>query len=314
MTSSTSPRPVRTARRVRPAGVVARTAIVAGTAAVLVPVLATFAAADEPASTCQTVTADALGRDAGPVRVALGDSGLTVVRDRDKVAVEGGPVRSITTAYPDGRGYPASVAADGTLRTELAVASYATVQVCWEPVIVPALTVPALTVPALTVPALTVPVPVTQAQVQAVTPPPGVTDPEPQPPVVDRATVAPGSVGPQPVRVDTDEVVPTDPTTDPVQTGAPVIAIQPTATPDPTGAPSLTSAATTAARAAAPTSAATPAPTATVVVPRAAAVDKARLAVTGASAGPVVVLAAVLAAAGTALVALRASARRRARR
>lgn len=300
MTSSSSPRTAR--RTARPVRVLARTALVAGTATVLVPALATLAGADEPAPTCQTVTADALGRDAGPVRVALGDSGRTVVRTQDRVTVEGGPARSITPAYADGAGHRFSAAAGGTVLAELAFGSYTSVEVCWD-------------APAAPEPTVDVPGPVAQVPVQVVTPPPAVTDPQPEPPVVDPPSMTPvlQTVPTPAVRVGTDGVAPTDPTTDPT-TG-------PTTNPttELTSAPT-TDVPVTRGGAAAPVTSSAPvatpqaAPVTVAAAPPRAADDGDRLAVTGATARPVVLLATVLAGAGAALVALASAARRRARR
>jgi hypothetical protein len=308
MTSSTSPRTAR--RAARPVRVLARTALVAGTATVLVPALATLAGADEPAPTCQTVTADALGRDAGPVRVALGDPGRTVVRTQDRVTVEGGPVRSITPAYADGPGHRFSAAAGGTVLAELAFGSYTSVEVCWD-------------APAAPEPTVDVPGRVVQVPVQVVTPPPAVTEPEPEPPVVDPPSVTPveQTVATPAVRVGSDGVVPTDPTADPTTgpTTDPTTGSTTNPTTDLTSAPT-TDAPVTRGGAGAPATGAAPvvtsqaAPVTVAAAPQRAADDGDRLAVTGATARPVVLLATVLAGAGAALVALASAARRRARR
>ena len=113
---------------------VVRALLVTGATLALLPGAAALAGAAEPDDGCTQVSAESLGRDEGPVSVPLGDTGVTLVRHRDQVWVEGDTarVRSLTTTSADESTHPGGVL-DGRLGDEVSVAGYLAVTVCVDP-------------------------------------------------------------------------------------------------------------------------------------------------------------------------------------
>lgn len=113
---------------------VARTLLVTGATLVLLPGAAALASATEPGASCTQVSADELGRDEGTVSVPLGGTGITVVRHRDEVWVEGDPARveSMTTTRADESTHPGELV-DGRWGSEVYLPGYLAVTVCVNP-------------------------------------------------------------------------------------------------------------------------------------------------------------------------------------
>lgn len=285
MTSSTASRPRRTARRTPPA--LLRVLLVAGAATAAVPALAAAAVADDApeatTSTCQDVTATALGRE-GTGRVALGGSGLTLVRERDQVRVEGdaATVTGLAVVDPDA-GRVEGDAISGRLAVEVYLAGYDHVAVCWDQPVPAVAPDPQPTV--------------RPAQVQVVPQTPATVDGDPLPTRPDTPTAVATT---QPGASTRPQVVPDEG----AQTAT--AAVVDPARPATTAVPAATAPATTASPAA--VAAATAPPAAAAAAPAAPARD--RLATTGVGVEPLAAWSGSAVALGAALVLLRSRAAR----